>query len=112
KGMFTGGCGAMNSLFHAVGLDGVEWLTSWASAFSENVATHTWLGFPFMMVVALGALETIPRELYEAASVGGAGAWQRFRHIPLPHLRPALGPAVALGSIWTFNQFNVIYLVS
>jgi arabinogalactan oligomer/maltooligosaccharide transport system permease protein len=76
------------------------------------VITNTWLGFPFMMVVALGALETIPKELYEAASVDGASAWQRFRHITLPHLRPALGPAVALGAIWTFNMFNVIYLVS
>jgi ABC-type sugar transport system permease subunit len=112
KGMFNGEYGAINSLLHAAGLDGVNWFTQWATAFSANVATNTWLGFPFMMVVALGALETIPRELYEAASVDGASAWQRFRHITLPHLRPALGPAVALGSIWTFNMFNVIFLVS
>ena len=112
KGMFTGEYGAINSLLHAVGLDGVSWFSSWATSFSANVITNTWLGFPFMMVVALGALESIPKELYEAASVDGATAWQRFRHITLPHLRPALGPAVALGSIWTFNMFNVIYLVS
>jgi ABC-type sugar transport system permease subunit len=112
KGMFTGEYGAINSLLHAVGLDGVSWFSSWATSFSANVITNTWLGFPFMMVVALGALESIPKELYEAASVDGASAWQRFRHITLPHLRPALGPAVALGSIWTFNMFNVIYLVS
>ena len=112
KGMFTGEYGAINSLLHHAGLDGVSWFSSWATAFAANVATNTWLGFPFMMVVALGALETIPRELYEAASVDGASAWQRFRHITLPHLRPALGPAVALGSIWTFNMFNVIFLVS
>lgn len=112
KGMFTGEYGAVNSLLHAAGLDGVSWFSSWATAFSANVITNTWLGFPFMMVVALGALESIPKELYEAASVDGASAWQRFRHITLPHLRPALGPAVALGSIWTFNMFNVIYLVS
>jgi arabinogalactan oligomer/maltooligosaccharide transport system permease protein len=112
KGMFTGEYGAINSLLNAAGLDSVSWFSSWASAFAANVATNTWLGFPFMMVVALGALETIPRELYEAASVDGASAWQRFRHITLPHLRPALGPAVALGSIWTFNMFNVIFLVS
>ncbi len=111
-GMFQNEYGAMNSILHAVGLSDVSWFGSWATAFSANVITNTWLGFPFMMVVALGALETIPRELYEAASVDGASAWQRFRHITLPHLRPALGPAVALGSIWTFNMFNVIYLVS
>jgi len=112
KGMFNGQYGAFNSILRAVGLDGVDWFTSWANSFAPNVATNTWLGFPFMMIVALGALETIPRELYEAASVDGASSWQRFRHITLPHLRPALGPAVALGSIWTFNMFNVIYLVS
>jgi arabinogalactan oligomer/maltooligosaccharide transport system permease protein len=112
KGMFQGEYGAVNSLLHAFGLSDVSWFSSWSTAFSANVITNTWLGFPFMMVVALGALETIPRELYEAASVDGASAWQRFRHITLPHLRPALGPAIALGSIWTFNMFNVIFLVS
>jgi ABC-type sugar transport system permease subunit len=112
KGMFTGEYGAINSLLHSAGLSDVSWFGSWATAFSANVITNTWLGFPFMMVVALGALESIPRELYEAAAVDGASAWQRFRHITLPHLRPALGPAVALGSIWTFNMFNIIYLVS
>lgn len=112
KAMFKGEYGAINSLLDAVGLDGVSWFSSWATSFSANVITNTWLGFPFMMVVAIGALESIPKELYEAASVDGASAWQRFRHITMPHLRPALGPAVALGAIWTFNMFNVIYLVS
>jgi len=112
KGMFDKQFGALNQLFDYVGLDSVSWFTTWANSFGPNVATNTWLGFPFMMVVAIGALETIPRELYEAASVDGASRWQQFRHITLPHLRPALGPAVALGSIWTFNMFNVIFLVS
>ncbi|HEY0251313.1 MAG TPA: sugar ABC transporter permease [Kofleriaceae bacterium] len=112
KGMFQGEYGAVNSLLHTFHLQGVSWFSSWATAFSANVITNTWLGFPFMMVVALGALETIPKELYEAASVDGASAWQRFRHITIPFLRPALGPAIALSSIWTFNMFNVIFLVS
>ncbi len=112
KGIFENEHGAMASILDYCGLENVDWFGSWATSFSANVITNTWLGFPFMMVVALGALETIPKELYEAASVDGASAWQRFRHITLPHLRPALGPAVALGSIWTFNMFNVIFLVS
>ena len=112
KGMFRGNRGAIATLLDYAGLDNVNWFGSWAKSFSANVITNTWMGFPFMMVVALGALETIPKELYEAAAVDGATAWQRFRHITLPHLRPALGPAVALGSIWTFNMFNVIFLVS
>ena len=64
------------------------------------------------MVVSLGALQSIPRDLDEAAEVDGASRWQRFRHVTLPLLRPALVPAIILGSVWTFNMFNVIYLVS
>ena len=65
-----------------------------------------------MMVVTLGALQSIPRDLEEAAEVDGADGWQRFRHVTLPLLQPALLPAVVLGSVWTFNMFNIIYLVS
>ena len=64
------------------------------------------------MVIALGALQSIPAPLYEAARMDGAGAWARFRHITLPLLRPAMVPALLLGSVWTFNMFNVVYLVS
>ena len=77
-----------------------------------NVTTNTWLGFPFMMVVSLGALQSIPKDLYEAAQVDGANKWQQFRRITIPMLKPALLPAVILGSIWTFNMFNIVYLVS
>ncbi|MBP8806546.1 MAG: sugar ABC transporter permease [Kofleriaceae bacterium] len=112
KSMFDVEYGAFNHLLAGLGLDRVSWFSEWSTSFAANVATNTWLGFPFMMVVALGALESIPKELEEAADVDGASAWQRFREITLPHLKPALGPAVILGSIWTFNMFNVIALVS
>ncbi len=65
-----------------------------------------------MMVVTLGALTAIPRDLYEAAEVDGATQWQQFRFVTLPLLRPSLAPAVAMGAVWTFNMFNVVYLVS
>jgi arabinogalactan oligomer/maltooligosaccharide transport system permease protein len=110
--MFQKQFGAVNALLDAVGIGGVSWFSEFATSFAANVVTNTWLGFPFMMVVALGALESIPRDLYEAAAVDGAGRWKRFVHITLPNLRPALMPAVVLGSVWTFNMFNVIYLVS
>ncbi len=67
---------------------------------------------PFLRVVALGALQSLPKELYEAAEVDGASTWYKFRTITLPLLKPALFPAIILGTIWTFNMFNVIYLVS
>jgi ABC-type sugar transport system permease subunit len=119
KGMFNKEFGAVNQVIELVqsGLGmapaGVDWLGgSFATAFTANLVTNTWLGFPFMMVVALGALQSIPSALYEAADIDGASAWQKFRNITLPLLKPALFPAIILGSIWTFNMFNVIYLVS
>ena len=71
-----------------------------------------WLGFPFMMVVVLGALTSIPKDVLEAAEVDGATRWQRFRLVTLPLLGPVLLPAVVLGAVWTFNMFNVVFLVS
>ena len=112
KGMFNAEFGAINALLRALGLQPVDWFSQFATAFSANLITNTWLGFPFMMVVALGALQSIPRDLEDAAAVDGATKWQRFRHITLPLLRPALLPAIILGSVWTFNMFNIIYLVS
>ncbi len=89
-----------------------QWLSSPTGAFAAALITNIWLGFPFMMVVALGGLQAIPRELYEAARVDGAGRWMQFRKITAPLLKPVMIPAVSLGVIWTFNNFNVIWLVS
>ncbi|MBI3071319.1 MAG: sugar ABC transporter permease [Deltaproteobacteria bacterium] len=112
RGMFDYQSGVVNGFLSALGVDRVEWFSSFASAFTANVVTNTWLGFPFMMVMTLGALQSIPSDLYEAADVDGASRWAKFRSITLPLLGPALFPAVLMGSFWTFNMFNVIYLVS
>jgi arabinogalactan oligomer/maltooligosaccharide transport system permease protein len=116
KTLFDAQMGAVNQILGwATFQDGpapIDWFSSFAGAFTANLVTNTWLGFPFMMVVTLGALQSIPRDLEEAAEVDGASAWQRFRHVTWPMLQPALLPAVILGSVWTFNMFNVVYLVS
>ena len=112
KGMFHYQFGAINGVLGWLGVEPVSWFGSFSTSFAANLATNTWLGFPFMMVVTLGALQSIPRDLEQAAEVDGASGWQRFRHITLPLLKPALLPAVVLGSVWTFNMFNIIYLVS
>lgn len=112
KGMFHVEFGAINRILALGGVEHIDWFGQFSTAFAANVTTNTWLGFPFMMVVSLGALQSIPRDLDEAAEVDGASRWQRFRHVTLPLLRPALVPAIVLGSVWTFNMFNVIYLVS
>lgn len=81
-------------------------------AFYAVLIANIWLGWPFMMVVATGALQSIPPDLYEAADVDGASKWSQFRQITLPLLRPAMVPAIMLGTIWTFNQFNVIFFIT
>jgi len=81
-------------------------------AFYCVLLANIWLGWPFMMVVATGALQAIPQELYEAASIDGAGGWQKLWRITVPLIRPAMVPAIMLGTIMTFNQFNVIYFIS
>jgi arabinogalactan oligomer/maltooligosaccharide transport system permease protein len=81
-------------------------------AFYCVLLANIWLGWPFMSVVATGALQSIPTELYEAASIDGASGWQKLWKITLPLIRPAMVPAIMLGTIWTFNQFNVIYFIS
>jgi arabinogalactan oligomer/maltooligosaccharide transport system permease protein len=112
RGMFHSQFGAINDLLELLGLPEVAWFSGFWTALAANICTNTWLGFPFMMVVTLGALQAIPRELEEAAAVDGAGRLARFRHVTLPLLKPALLPAVVLGSVWTFNMFNIVYLVS
>ena len=112
KGMFNQQYGLINHLLVTLGLEPVSWMGSFWGAMVANITTNTWLGFPFMMVVTLGALQSIPRDLYEAAEIAGASQWQQFRSITLPLLKPALLPALILGSVWTFNMFNIIYLVS
>lgn len=112
KGMFHKQFGAINALLVWLGAEPVSWFSQFSTAFAANLATNVWLGFPFMMVVTLGALQAIPSDLEEAASVDGASRWQRFRHVTFPLLKPALIPAVVLGTVWTFNMFNIIYLVS
>lgn len=112
RGMFNLEYGSVNLLLGELGLGPVAWLGGEWTAFAAATLTNIWLGFPFIMVVALGGLQSIPEELYEAARIDGAGAWRRFTAITLPMLKPVLTPAIVLGTIWTFNNLNVIWLVT
>ncbi|MBX2994567.1 MAG: extracellular solute-binding protein [Bdellovibrionaceae bacterium] len=113
RGMFNQEFGAINQVLRDyLMMEPVQWLSKPFEAFSACVLTNVWLGFPFMMMVALGGLQSIPKELYEAARVDGANAWQRFWRITWPLLQPVLIPATVLGGIWTFNNLNVVWLVS
>jgi arabinogalactan oligomer/maltooligosaccharide transport system permease protein len=113
RGMFDYEYGAVNLLLGRLfGTAPVNWLGEPLRAFESCVVANVWLGFPFMMVIALGGLQGIPQELYEAARIDRAGRWRQFWHITLPLLKPVLLPAATLGAIWTFNNLNVIWLVS
>ena len=112
KGMFHQQFGVINHVIRMFGGQGLSWFDTPFTAFLTVLTTNGWLSFPFMMVVSLGALQSIPMELYEAARVDGASRWQQFKAITLPSLKPALVPAIILSVVWTFNQFNVIFLVT
>ncbi len=112
KGMFHPQFGVVNQSLQLVGFAPVAWFDSFAPSFLTGLAANVWLSFPFMMVVSLGALQSVSKDMYEAARLEGASGWRRFIDITLPSIRPALVPAVILSVVWTFNMFNVIYLVS
>lgn len=113
RGMFDYEYGAVNLMLgQFLHLDRINWLGEPLRAFEACVITNVWLGFPFMMVIALGGMQGIPAELYEAARIDRASRWQQFWYITLPLLKPVLLPAITLGAIWTFNNLNVIWLVS
>jgi len=113
RGMFNHEYGSINQIVtQFIGLPAVEWLKRPTEAFLACIITNVWLGFPFMMVVALGALQSIPNELYEAADIDGASWLHRLKNITIPLIRPVMIPAITLGVVWTFNNLNIIWLVT
>ncbi|RCG26383.1 sugar ABC transporter permease [Streptomyces diacarni] len=112
KMLFNEKNGLLNKVLEGGGIDAVPWLGDPTWAKLSVVAVNVWLGVPFMIVAMLGALQAIPGELYEAAEMDGAGPWQRFRNITLPGVRAVSSTVVLLSTIWTFNMFPVIYLLT
>lgn len=113
RGMFNYEYGSINLILtRYLNLPAVEWLKSPTEAFIACIITNVWLGFPFMMVIALGALQSIPHELYEAADIDGASWYHKLTKITIPLLRPVMIPAITLGTVWTFNNLNIVWLVS
>lgn len=81
-------------------------------AYFALLTANTWLGWPLNSVVATGALQSIPGDLYEAAEMDGASGYQKFRHITVPFLRPAMIPYAVYGFVVTFNLFYLTYFMS
>ncbi len=114
KFFFNGEFGTLNQIYRLVAGPHatLPWLTDPNWAFASIVIANLWMSYPFFMVVILGALQSIPAELYEAASVDGANAWRQFWAITIPLLRPAILPATILSAIVTFNVLNTAYLIT
>ncbi|EYE88361.1 hypothetical protein Q428_08155 [Fervidicella metallireducens AeB] len=112
KMMYHEQFGFFNQFLGLLGIEPIHWLSNGKIAFIAVIIVNIWLGFPFMTMVATGALQSISREYYEAADIDGATAMQKLRYITLPLLKPAMLPATILGTIWTFTNFNVIYMVT
>lgn len=113
RGMFNYEYGSINLILtRYLSMSPIEWLTSPFETFTAVIITNVWLGFPFMMIIALGALQSIPSELYEAADIDGAKWYHKLKNITIPLIKPVMIPAITLGVIWTFNNLNVVWLVS
>lgn len=89
-----------------------QFLSSSGLVFPTLVLVNIWFGAPLIMVNILSALQTVPRDQYEAAQLDGASSWQSFCHITVPHIRTVVGLLVVLRTIWVFNSFDIIYLIT
>ena len=106
--------GVLNHLFMWAGIVDmpVDWLGTMPNAMISLILVGAWKYFPFVVIAVLARLQSIPDELYEAASIDGAGAWGRFADVTLPQLRDVLIVVVLLRTIWDFKEFDLIYLLT
>ncbi|MFE6968511.1 carbohydrate ABC transporter permease [Isoptericola sp. NPDC057653] len=112
--IFNANYGVMNALLQSIGLidDPQAWLAQPGTAMGAVVLAKTWQSFPWMMVMLLAGLQTVPVELHEAAEMDGAGTVRRFFAITLPHLKGIVGLVVLLEFIWNFQHFDIIYVLT
>ncbi|EHR62056.1 carbohydrate ABC transporter permease [Saccharomonospora cyanea] len=106
--------GVINAALRAVGLadEGAPWLTDPGWALPAVIIVNIWIGIPFNLVILHGGLKAVPKSLSEAAELDGAGAWQRFRHVTWPMLRPVTAVVLMLGLVYTIKVFDVIMVVT
>lgn len=112
--MFDGTSGIINYILMVFGVitTPIAWLGSGATALLAVIITNIWRGFPFFGVSLLAGMQAIPTELYEAADVDGASPWQKFWHITLPGVRTVLVVTTMLSTIWTFNDFQIVWIMT
>ncbi|MBT2678736.1 sugar ABC transporter permease [Bacillus sp. ISL-35] len=110
-GLFNDSFGAINNdILAAFGIDSIAWLTdeNWTRA--ALILMQGWLGFPYIFLVTTGVLQSIPDDLYEAATIDGASMFAKFRFITMPMILLAMAPLIITQFTFNFNNFNIIYL--
>ncbi len=91
---------------------GIGWLTSNKVAMTSAVIVNIWKGFPFVAVMLLAGLQSVPQDLYEAAMVDGASDWKQFWHITIPQLRPISAVVFMLLIVWTIRDYGIVYVLT
>lgn len=110
-GLFNDSFGAINhTILAALGIDPIPWMTDEHWTRVALILMQGWLGFPYVFVVTTGVLQSIPEELYEAATIDGASVFAKFRYITLPMVLLAMAPIIITQFTFNFNNFNIIYL--
>jgi ABC-type sugar transport system permease subunit len=106
--------GILNAVLVAIGLQGLkhDWLGSADTALGAVIFVDIWKWSGFHLVIYLAGLQSIPKDLYEAARIDGANAWQRFRRITIPLLQPFTAINVLLASLGAFSVFDLIYVMT
>ena len=112
--MYNGQFGMISGLLQNFGIIDRAWpiLAQGSSAFWATIVTDVWIGIPMVTIYFLAAMQSIPRDLYEAAWADGAGRWYRFRRITLPLMVPAIITMSLLSLIATFNSFDIIWILT
>ncbi|MEU0152108.1 carbohydrate ABC transporter permease [Micromonospora fulviviridis] len=112
--IFNANYGVLNGLLVRIGLidEPISWLGQPGTAMAAVIVAKSWASFPWMMVMLLAGLQTVPQTLHEAAALDGAGTVRRFWHVTLPHLRGIIGVVLLLETIWNFQHFDTIYVLT
>ena len=110
--MFDPTNSAFNYTLKSLGFEGVPWLSDPYWARFSVILVNVWYGAPFFLIMYLAALKSVPEQLYEAASIDGASAWQKFLHITLPMMRNIIAITVLFSLIVTFANFDIVQIMT
>ncbi len=110
--LFDPGYSAFNWVFERIGIPPVNWLGSPNWARLSVILVNVWFGAPFFMIMYLAALKSVPEQLYEAASIDGANAWQKLWYVTLPMMRNIIAITVLFSLIVTFANFDIVRILT